>query len=979
MKKKLIGLACVILLVFTGCYPSHTVDITVDLNEQYEGELNIAFSIAGSATGDYTLEQVQTTLISELQASGKYDMDYVASSISDTELTISYTKPFADKEELQTLLETYYNTPVIIEEVPGEDPILNEKIIEGLEISADDFVSFIYDAINEKQLFGSNSSTIESFGTVTGTIVIDGKDYASYDTIAFEDPLNLQSINTVSSLNKKQELTTAFEFVFSKDDALFNAETIEAYFQTFIDDQDEALGDVSLDYATQERKEIFTITIENADPILLNEFSYQLLGGSYDVSVISAYEYYYTDMSEEERKSYAALGEIIPSEKDAKNRVSVEIDYDYSNSKYYDILDNADGGTSTFALGNYRIKKADGEDYTEDTVISGTAVEDGKVIVSSPNTTIIDLELEYYDVVTVIISIAWKIALGIVAIAAIIAGVIFFSKNKKKKQAITAASSASEETVQDEATESEATGETKPLSEPVPEQQEAIQPEVSSEAAAVAVQPEHTAEKPAASLQRWFKQLGRDIVIVIKQKETYYGIAVFAGCWLLLSFLISLFLKSSGLTGEFGDIESMIGSQLSKMYFILSLYMVAPLGIVVTSSEMAQYFNSSTMMHLSAPLLLWTIVLFVLVFVGTKGLFKALHVKNTRSQLFARYVIVMAAVTVLLFIAAIIPISLGDGVHIKGQPFNAFFSVMPIGLLIAFITSFGLKIETYPLPQLKQPITYLVEKVVIFTVVTAVFLLIFGLKEKTFIYIQLLGNAIPYIVMMGLGGSLHYTATPGTYYAAFGAEGVTENAGLFVTSSFNAWFILLLVVVVFLMFFDLPRLKKHFKAVNSIIFALVFAGVLTMILYVWTLFGGVVISIPILMTMTLGASIPALLIVFILSGLLAYGVVEWLVKIPLYVSLLDTVEAKVEQPIIKGLTGLARRCTFYGYIDTETESTTEREHLLDASAAADESSQPEASAISQDTPEQTLAEPEHGGETEPDVKAEEDEAKSSEE
>ena len=181
--KKIILVLLMALFLLAGCQPTYYTDVILDINEDYSGVLTIYGSVSSSAP-ELGLDEVETTIVGLIEELDRYQGS-IKSEIVDSELKFEYEETFKYFSELKAIVLRVFEKEIDPKETITDDIFKTELEISGLQFDHGSFLDDVYDTIEEREVFGVDSSKVKSHhnGTNHVQLTFDGDVYSSYEGI----------------------------------------------------------------------------------------------------------------------------------------------------------------------------------------------------------------------------------------------------------------------------------------------------------------------------------------------------------------------------------------------------------------------------------------------------------------------------------------------------------------------------------------------------------------------------------------------------------------------------------------------------------------------------------------------------------------------------------------------------------------------------------------------------------------------------
>lgn len=457
MRRQLTKIILILLLVglLAGCTAEHTADIKLEFdtieNNELGGSLHIEAEISNKGSelsaSDFKTQVDQYMLSLEGFSSSTYRSYYSDNAMII--LSMSYRIPFESTQELEHLIEYFYQEPVTIELVEDPDALIGQIKINGLDFNPEKFLNVIYQGIAEQQIIGDLSDTIRESATITGAIQI--RSQSTGDLIELDDSdkiivgaPGMRSIwvkTDIVSLNPlvlkssveyyfpyeslRQEMLPLIELIMSKyEDLNLGVKSFET----------EAKGLAAEGGENMDESSSYRIGISTDNPLVINEFVSEMTDSDYHLEMLDYHQVIYEEMSEEQRNQLIASGVSFISEHDAKGYVLLKQSWDNRGSGYLPYL-GSEGITSTYT-GNVPIISFADENFQQVNVYQ----IDGEYILDVESESEIYSGEALYVVVKnpaiFLLPTTQTLLIGVLAGGAAIVGAIWFIRKKPSKKIV---------------------------------------------------------------------------------------------------------------------------------------------------------------------------------------------------------------------------------------------------------------------------------------------------------------------------------------------------------------------------------------------------------------------------------------------------------------------------------------------------------------------------------------------------------------
>lgn len=393
MKKILAVLLAALILI--GCSPYHDTNVSIDLENDMSGVLEVKGSIKKSNTEE-SFEKIETVITELVKSIEKYEGELTASKDATT-LTFTYTESFDDLEALNSMIKRLFGEDVKISESTEEEMFKNIRTIEGLGFSNASFMDEIYDGIEKGKLFGDDSNTVRSHQKKNTTkVLFDNEEYRSSDSIEVIEHKKIVSDELTIYLETEDLMST--ESIIVVEDSIDLGE-LEAYYQEQYSLLANENGELKI--SKNSDKDGLIVELLNLKPSMVQPHLSAMFGRNIAF-----------DMNKE-----------VVEEKETGRILFYMMDYGHT----FDFKNNVIDYTTFVELNKFDIEEFDGMPYIEEESIldiDGTLItipEDGEV----------SLTLVLNNPMKLVFTVLKYVGIILLAIAAII-GAIFGLKKLKE-------------------------------------------------------------------------------------------------------------------------------------------------------------------------------------------------------------------------------------------------------------------------------------------------------------------------------------------------------------------------------------------------------------------------------------------------------------------------------------------------------------------------------------------------------------------
>lgn len=332
----------------------------------------------------------------------------------------------------------------------------------------------------------------------------------------------------------------------------------------------------------------------------------------------------------------------------------------------------------------------------------------------------------------------------------------------------------------------------------------------------------------------------------IKHKLTYIPLASIVVALFFVNFVFSsqfqrfigdILLSGSGVSLSSNDIFEMSDANILNLFSFIS-----PIGLKVTIDDGL----FPILFSLRLAIISLTFIFLLLGVLISKYIFKKQNIELSNDKLFVKNTVSISIYTVLFLLYALIVRNnkIDDyfmelSYKVSGFPMLTLLSVIPLGFIISFVVSYSKdKNSEIFSKNVIESVLFGFRKVLIYTVLVVswfVFISIssnYSIGEMSMLIIYL-GHLLYYVVFASLGGSFGLTIPDGesVYY------------GVFSSTDLGAFFLIVLLVVAFILFFDANLLYKKLKQNNPTRFSAIFASSVVGLLLVFSYSTSIVYSV----------------------------------------------------------------------------------------------------------------------------------------
>lgn len=632
--RKLVFVIVALLLILAGCSPYHNTDVSINLDETYAGVLTINGNITASAA-EQPLEEVQTTIVGLINELDRY-AGSVNSSIEDNTLSFVYTEEFANFDELEAIVLRLFEETINIEETVIDDIFKREIQITGLGFSATTFMDDIYDAIEARSLYGSDSTAPRTHhrGVSQPSITFKDVDYGSGEMISIIDYKKILSHDLIIKVDDFENATLVNTF---KLEDTIELEAFETYYKDRVSQL--TVDGITLETNLDKDNHSIEFVATGVTHDLVEHFQSEV----FDQSVFYKFNAILDDNQKPTKTFKLRLGQTSYDFTLEERVLENSLQLDLGNYKISSVVDSMTGEQTPYNKDEFKY------------------VFEDNVITKDDNSTL-ELIVVKHNPFAIVFTIL-KIVLGLLAVVAIAFGGLFGFKKYKEYAANRPVADTPTDSVNQESTNSDS-------------------------ADFVQVDQTNLSSGDGLSLKFNLPDFNR-----LKNKDMQIKVAQVAGIMLasltLLTSIFTLIIQSqiAKLIGFIGMSDVGAGFGITKVFRVIGVYLLSG-SIKVTEEGSFMGVGVESAQKFTVVFAIGVLIILLASYFISK---KLLAKENKEERLFINLTAVVLFIAV-SFVLTLIPIGfgasnelLGFGIKIKGSILSVLFRMLPIYLLGTYL------------------------------------------------------------------------------------------------------------------------------------------------------------------------------------------------------------------------------------------------------------------------------------------------------